>query len=262
VRGFVGAMLIRNRYLAAERADSNPSAQTEPSFTLAQALASPSFWTFSVAISFLGLVLAGTSLFGESIMHERGLDASVLPDYGVLEKVFVKKVFVNVAIVGIPFGLAANLMAGLLATRLGLWRLMALSTALFGAALLAFPLVSTESEVYTYAGVIAAAGGGMIVSFYTFYRRAFGPAHLGSIQGAAQMLTVLFSAIGPAIFASTKTRAGAYEPLFFIFAAIALGLAILTWVVGMPARPAAVPTPNKDNGENREAFTRPDDRVR
>lgn len=244
VLGFVGAMLIRSRYLAAECADSTPSAPAEPSFTLGQALVSPSFWTFSVAISFLGLVLAGTSLFGESIMLERGLDDSGLADYGLQ-----RKVFVNVAIVGIPFGLAANLLTGLLAAHRGLWRLMAVTTALFGTALLAFPLVSTEPEVYAYAATIAAAGGGMTVCFYTFYRRAFGPGHLGSIQGIAQMLTVLFSAIGPTIFAGAKTLGGAYEPLFYVFAAIALVLAILTWVVGMPSRPPVAPEPNKDIGE-------------
>ena len=42
------------------------------------------------------------------------------------------------------------------------------------------------------------------VIFFAVWRRAFGAAHLGRIQGAAQMLTVLASAIGPLIFAKCR----------------------------------------------------------
>ena len=92
------------------------------------------------------------------------------------------------------------------APRWPLGRLMALATGLFAAALLTFPLITTEIEVYAYACVLAAAGGGITVCFFGVYRRAFGPARLGAIQGVAQMLTVLFSAVGPQVFASTQAR--------------------------------------------------------
>jgi MFS family permease len=257
VLGIVGALLICNRFLDADPARHDAATPAEDSLTLTRALASPSFWTFSIAISFLGLVLAGTSLFGESIMKERGLDASVLADYGLQ-----RKVFVNAILIGIPFGLLANLLVGWLATRWPLPRLMALATALFGAALFAFPYLSTEAAIYAYAATLSVAGGGMTVCFYTVYRRGFGPVHLGAIQGAAQMLTVLFSGVGAFVFASTKARTGVYEPLFPIFAAIACGLALLTWAVGMPRRLPVITAPNQGNGENRDAFTRPDVRVR
>lgn len=236
VLGLVGGFLVRNGALDADPARHNPFALGEGSRTLSQALGSPTFWTFSVAISFLGMVLAGTSLFGESIFKERGLERSALADYGLQ-----KMVFVNAILVGIPFGLAANLLVGWLAIRWSLSRLMALATGLFALALLAFPLVATEAEAYTYAAVLAVAGGGMTVCFYSVYRQAFGPAHLGSIQGLAQMMTVLFSAVGPQIFATTKIRLGAYESLFPIFAGVAVALALLTWAVGMPRRRVVAP---------------------
>ncbi len=233
--GPLGSLLVRNRYLEADPAHPDSTDRAEASFTLLQALLSPTFWTFTLAISFLGMVLAGTSLFGQSLVEERGLKESVLTEYGF------PKVFVNVALVGIPFGLAANLLVGWLATRWPLGRLMAGATALFGAALLTFPLVTTEAQVYAYAVALAIAGGGMSVCFYTVYRRAFGPARLGSIQGLAQMLTVLFSAVGPQVFASAQVRLGSYSLLFPYFAAIAFGLALATWLVGLPRRPALFP---------------------
>jgi MFS family permease len=228
VLGLAGAGLVRNRYLGADPAKPGANDQTEGNFTLGQALRSPAFWTFSLATSFYGMVVAGTSLFNESILAERGFD---------------KVVFVNVTQLGIPIGLAANLLVGWLATRWPLGRLMALATGIFAVALVTFPLVMTETQVYVYAAALAAAGGAITVCFFTVYRQAFGPARLGSIQGIAQMLTVLFSAAGPQVFASTQARLGSYAPLFPVCAAIAFGLAVLTWAVGMPARQVTLDTP-------------------
>jgi hypothetical protein len=220
--GVAGGLLIRNRLLEAEPGMPETIHSGEASLTLGKALRSPCFWMFSLTISFYGLVVAGTSLFNESILAERG---------------FGKDVFATVMWIGIPFGLAANLLVGWLATRYPLARLMALASALFGAALLTFPSITAEAQVYVYACALAAAGGAISVCFYTSYRQAFGPAHLGSIQGTAQMLTVLFSAVGPQIFASSKVRLGSYSTLFPVFAAIAFGLALLTWMAGIPKRP-------------------------
>jgi hypothetical protein len=121
---------------------------------------------------------------------------------------------------------------------------MGLAAALLSLALAAFPGVTTEAQAYAYAVALAAAGGAITVCFFAVYRQAFGPARLGSIQGAAQMLTVLASAAGPQVFASTKVRLGAYAPLFPALAAVALALAALTWVVGLPRRPRGA----ADNG--------------
>jgi MFS family permease len=222
ILGVLGGALVRNRFLGPDPAHPETGGSSEGSFTLGQALRSPTFWTFSLATSFYGLVVAGTSLFNESILAERGFD---------------KAVFVNVTQLGIPIGLAANLLVGWLATRWPLPRLMALACGLVGCALISFPRVSSETQVYVYAGTLAAAGGGITVCFFTVYRQAFGRGRLGSIQGVAQMLTVLFSAAGPQVFASTQARLGSYTPLFPVFAAVALGLALLTWVAGLPARP-------------------------
>src|SRR5262249_54368428 len=120
-------------------------------------------------------------------------------------------------------------------------KLMGLATGLFALALFAFPYVTTEMQVYAYALTLAAAGGGMTVCFFTVYRRAFGPAPLGAVPGVAPTLTVLFSAVGPLIFASTKVRLGAYAPLFPVAAMIALVLAGLTWIMGMPGARNARP---------------------
>ena len=138
---------------------------------------------------------------------------------------------------GIPIGLASNLLGGWLATRWSLRRLLALAMTGLALALLAFPLVGTEWQVYLYAAVLAAAGGLITVCFFAVWRRGFGPAHLGKIQGAAQMLTVLFSA--PRVrncSRSAQARLGSYLPLFHPLAASLWPWRLASWLAALPRR--------------------------
>ena len=151
--------------------------------------------------------------------------------------------FLNVTLLGIPVGLASNLLGGWLATRWPLPRLLAVALAGLALTLLAFPRVGTDTEVYLYAAALAAAGGLITVCFFTVWRRGFGPAHLGQIQGAAQMLTVLFSALGPQLFASAAARLHSYLPLFPWLAGVSLALALATWLAGLPKRAPAAGLP-------------------
>jgi hypothetical protein len=174
VSGVIAAVLVRNRFLDADHAQQQKMAAVEqttaPSRTLLQALASPAFWTFAIGSSYYLLVSSGISLFNESILAERG---------------FGKDVFVTILKLGVPIGLASNLACGWLATRFPLGRLLALTLGLMGLTLLAYPLIEPGSlpQVYGYAAALAVVGGGITVCFYTAWRRGFGPAHLGKIQG-------------------------------------------------------------------------------
>jgi MFS family permease len=221
--GALSAFLVRNRLLVADagRAEGQASEGAEPSLTLGQALVSPAFWTFGVSVSFFGMVSAGTSLFNETILNDLH---------------FGKEVFLNVTVLAVPVGLASNLLGGWLATRWSLSGLLAVAMSGLGAALLAFPHIRAEWQVYLYAAALAASGGVITVCFFTVWRRGFGPAHLGQVQGAAQMLTVLFSALGPQLFGSAKARLGTYLPLFPYLAAASLALALATALAGLPKR--------------------------
>src|SRR5206468_916776 len=99
------------------------------------------------------------SLFNEKLLAERGLS---------------KEVFLNVTIVGIPAGLAANLIGGFLTTRISLGYVLGAALALMGGALASFPYLHTEYEAYAYAVALAAAGGVVTVTFFTVWRNAFG----------------------------------------------------------------------------------------
>jgi hypothetical protein len=205
--GLAAALLVRDRGPGAEL---QQTADGGTGRTLGAAVRSGTFWAFALGTSFYGMVAAGTSLFNESILAERG---------------FGKEVFLNVVLLGVPVGLAANLAGGWLAGRVRLGRLLGTALAVFGAALALFPAITEEWQAYAYGAAVAAAGGVVTVCFFTVWARAFGVTHLGRIQGAAQLLTVVFSAAGPLLFAAAKTRLGAYAPLFPVLAGASLAFA-------------------------------------
>ena len=101
---------------------------------------------------------------------------------------------------------------------------------LFAAALAVYPFVDALTQVYSYAATLAVAGGMVTVIFFGVWGQVYGPAHLGKIQGAAQMLTVLASAAGPLSLAACRERTGSYVLVFEIAAAVSLGMAVGAWL--------------------------------
>ncbi|HEX6976243.1 MAG TPA: hypothetical protein VF147_17670, partial [Vicinamibacterales bacterium] len=57
----------------------------------------------------------------------------------------------------------------------------------------------------------------------------------GRIQGAAQIMTVLASAVGPLFLAVCVERTGSYATAFYILAAVVAVLGIAAAVVPVPA---------------------------
>src|SRR4030095_4631917 len=110
-------------------------------------------------------------------------------------------------------------------------RLMATAMALLAGLLLALPHVKTQTHVIFYALVMGLAGGFVIVIFFTFWSRVFGRTHLGQIQGSAQTLTVLASAVGPIILAECFEITGSYATIFYLLSLVVTALGICAWLV-------------------------------
>jgi len=189
------------------------------SLTLGAALLTPGFWVFGLATSFYGMVAAGMSLFNQSLLAERGFDRGI---------------FLTITTVTPLIGLAANLLAGWLATRIRLGVLLASGLLVQAVALAAFPVVSTLPQVYAYAAAMGVAGGVLTVVFFTVWRQAFGPTHLGQIQGAAQLLTVLASAAGPLVLAAGHRSYGSYAPVVQNLAVVAAAFAVAAMLTPLP----------------------------
>lgn len=210
----------------AETADGDDAER--PSLTPGQALLTPGFWVFGLATSFYGMLTSGLSLFNQSVLAERGFDS---------------KVFFTITAIGPIIGLAANLLAGLLARywiRLG--HLLAGALVIQGVALVLFPYATTLTHVYAYAAAMGVAGGVLTVTFFAYWTQAYGPKHLGKIQGTAQLLTVLASAVGPLILAVGQRSAGSYSPVLQQLSVVSFAFAVAAALVPMPKRPPASAT--------------------
>lgn len=202
-----------------EEPQDQVSGEPTAGFTLGQALSTPSFWVFGTASAIYGLIASGIALFNESILAERGFDASTY-----------HRSLVIVALTA----LVGNFLGGWLTSRWTMNRLLALSMILLAGSLLALPHVRTQTHVAAYAVVMGLAGGFVIVIFFAFWSRAYGRAHLGRIQGAAQTLTVIASAVGPLLLAECLTRTGSYAAIFYLLTLVVLVLAISAWFVKLP----------------------------
>ncbi len=94
-----------------------------------------------------------------------------------------------------------NFGGGWLATRMSLPNLLAISLFVLAAGLAALPHVTTIGQVMAWATAMGLGGGLVMVLFFSVWPRVYGRAHLGRIQGAAQAMTVVASAIGPLLLA-------------------------------------------------------------
>jgi MFS family permease len=205
------------------------------SATLAEALQSPAFWVFAVASSMYGLVASGIGLFNEAILAERG---------------FAPTVYHSALAVTAITGLAGNFVAGAWAERSSLRGILVVAMIVLGGALAALPHVSTTMHVMLQAVAMGIAGGFVMVIFFSFWGRAYGDAHLGRIQGAAQVMTVLFSALGPLLLAWCVEATGSYALAFYGLAAAVALLAATAALVPIPARAlatASVPSARRTN---------------
>jgi MFS family permease len=215
----LGLLLVRR---SPESASIDPDGDQLPTdYTLGQALSTPSFWVFGIASAIYGLIASGIALFNESILAERRFDASTY--------------YRSLIIVALT-SLVGNFLGGWIASKWKMNRLLAVAMVLLAGSLAALPHVSTQLHVAIYAAVMGLAGGFVIVIFFSFWSAAYGRKHLGKIQGSAQALTVIASALGPLVLAETLSRTGSYASIFYLLTVVVLVLALLAWLVKLPEK--------------------------
>jgi MFS family permease len=195
-------------------------AASSPQATLGEALRTPAFWVFALAASMYGFVASGIGLLNESILVERG---------------FTPDVYYRALAVTAITGLAGNFAAGGLAGRVTLRSILVAGMIVLGAGLIGLAHVSTEEQVMVQAVTMGIAGGFVMVVFFSFWGKAYGRTHLGRIQGAAQIMTVLASAVGPEFLAEWSSSTGSYSSAFYVLAAVVGVLAITASVIPIPA---------------------------
>lgn len=230
-------LIVRDRPTTREAALEKPEDRQEGSgerdFTWGQALKTPAFWVFAIASSVYNLVASGIGLFNESILAERGFDAGIY--------------HTSLGITTLT-SLAGNFMAGWLAAKWSMNRLMGIAMVFLSLGLLWVPFLGSVGQVYGFASLMGVAGGFVIVIFFSFWSKTFGRSHLGRILGTAQMMTVLASAVGPLLLARCQEATGSYASVFFGLSVVVALLGLSAWLVKLPERDslASKPGPSPD----------------
>ena len=188
--------------------------------SLTEALRTPAFWVFAVGSALYGLVASGIGLFNESILAERGFSANI---------------YYQTLVVTAMTSLAGNFIGGWLARFVPLNRLMAISLFVLTAGLLALPHVSSMAMARAWAVMMGLGGGLVMVLFFSVWPRVYGRRQLGRIQGVAQAMTVLASAVGPLLLAECVEMTGSYAAMFYILAAAVGTFGAAAAIVRMPS---------------------------
>jgi len=200
-------------------AENDETDDVRTGFTLSEALRTPAFWVFALSTSAFGLVAAGVALFNESILADLG---------------FGREAYFEMLSLGVPFGLAAKFATGWLAGRVPLGKLTAGALLLLAATLAGLTSLRSYTDLVTYTAMTAIAGSAITVVFFTVWGQLYGRLQLGRIQAAAQMLTVLASAVGPLAFAAAKEATGSYAPALWASAAVITILGLAAWLTPLP----------------------------
>ena len=188
-------------------------------YSLREALLTPAFWVFAIGAALYGLVASGIGLFNESILAERG---------------FGSNVYYQTLVVTAMTGLTGNFIGGWLARFVPLNRLMAISLFVLMAGLLALPHVSTVMMAMAWATMMGLGGGLVMVLFFSVWPRVYGRRQLGRIQGAAQAMTVLASAVGPLLLATCVEMTGSYRAAFYLLATAVGSAAVAALALSVP----------------------------
>jgi MFS family permease len=204
-----------------DRANPQPGTRDPKSagYTLREALLTPAFWIFAVGAALYGLVASGIGLFNESILAERGLGPNI---------------YYQTLVVTALTSLVGNFACGWLAAVVPLNRLMAASLFVLACGLLALPAVSSIPMALTWAAMMGIGGGMVMVLFFSVWPRVYGRRHLGRIQGVAQAMTVLASAVGPLLLAVCLEMTGSYTMMFYVLAATVAAVAATALAVAVP----------------------------
>ena len=174
---------------------------------------------FALASSLYGLVASGIGLFNESVLAERG---------------FAPPIYHQALAITAITGLAGNFVAGAWAER-GSLRGAGRRDGRAGRGTCGAAARFDDPHVMAQAVAMGVAGGFVMVVFFSFWGRAYGQAHLGRIQGAAQAMTVLASAVGPLLLAWSVESTGSYAIVFYALAICVVALAAGAAVVRMPS---------------------------
>jgi len=204
-------MFVRRPPAAAAPAESTPAARANKT-TVGQALTSPQFLVLGFTFFLCCAAHSGPIFHVISYAMYCGLGAMAA---------------VSVYSVEGLAGLGGRLLLGVLADRYGAKRVLVAALATQALAIAAYLKVNELSEFYSLAVIFGVAYGGGMPLYASLARDYFGQHIMGTVFGAATMLSSLGMAIGPLAGGWVFDTFDTYAWLYIASAAVAVGAVLL-----------------------------------
>ncbi|MBI3953420.1 MAG: MFS transporter [Chloroflexi bacterium] len=206
-----------------------PLAAEETSWTLPEALRSPTFWRLVLVFGLATLSTSTVALHRIPHFVDRGLDARLV-SYATA---------MDAALAGI-----STFFLGLLVRRVPARFLGAIAFALLGAATYFTIVADSATWLFLAMGVFGIGVGGWLLLQNYLWAEYFGRHHLGSIRGVVMPVTLVFGGAGAPVAGYVRDATGSYAAIWWAGAGLLLVAGLILALTPAPRqRLAAGPAP-------------------
>ena len=198
------------------------AAAEEVSWTLREAMRTPTLWLLALATGLLFLLQSGTNIHQGAYFLDQGLSLGVSAATLSLNAVFtgVGSIFWGWLVERVPVRF----------TYAGVALMMAV-------ALILFPLADTTVEALVVASIFGAAVGGILVVPVVAYANYFGRRSLSAIRGVTEPFVSLGQAIGAIFSGIIYDVTGSYKDAFLILSILGFATIGILLLTRAPVRP-------------------------
>ncbi|MEA3407591.1 MAG: MFS transporter [Chloroflexota bacterium] len=193
----------------------------EENWTRAEAVRTAAFWSAGLGLAAISMLGTGLQFHMVSIFRDSGL-----PE-GAAAAAFLP-IAVTVGIV--------NLTSGMLVDRIPVRFLLCVALLLQATSLVMAPRLQGRTMASIYGVVMGMTTGLQFTVSTVIWATYYGRRHLGSIRGAASLVTIGGSALGPMPMGVARDLLGSYDLALTVAAALPLALALLALTVRRPTR--------------------------
>ena len=198
----------------------------EVSWTLREAMRTPTLWILALATGLLFLLQSGTNIHQGAYFLDQGLGLGVSAATLSLNAVFtgVGSIFWGWMVERVPVRF----------TYAGVALMMAV-------ALILFPLADTTVEALVVASIFGAAVGGILVVPVVAYANYFGRRSLSAIRGVTEPFVSLGQAIGAIFSGIVYDVTGSYKDAFLVLSILGFATIGMLLLTRAPTRPGVGP---------------------
>lgn len=195
-------------------------------FTLGQAVRTPTFWVFTLALSMFGLYMTSVSFHLISIFRLAGLPREQAVN-----------MFLYVAVIACAF----QIVGGWLSDHIHLKYLFMVMLAGMGLSMAGMATLSAGPALWA-----VILGNGVCQGLFgplsgVTWPRLYGRKHLGAVSGLSMALVVFMCAVGPWLFSLAEKYADSYAPASWICLAVTAALLLASSAAANPQETLAAP---------------------